>query len=87
MLYRDKNAVYSDHHTRHTNGLCGPKKEFLNFREAGTYTDYSCVLNMEAKIPEKLWLIFLKLYHFNFHKICHITMPGTSAICLLPSFS
>jgi hypothetical protein len=53
MLYTDKNDVCSEHLTGHTNGLCGPNKEFLNFREFDTYTDYSCILNMGAKIPQK----------------------------------
>ena len=36
MLYREKMAVYSEIHTKHTNTLCGQNVELLNINTCGT---------------------------------------------------
>jgi hypothetical protein len=40
MLFREKNAVYYENHTEHTNALCGQSAEFQYVKEGGTYSNH-----------------------------------------------
>jgi hypothetical protein len=43
-LFREKNHIYSENHTRHFNIFCGQNEEYFNVKVGGTHSN-QCVLN------------------------------------------